>query len=106
DREVSGLCAPRDIFLRRDIFQRMLSLIELCLTALVVPLAYIAPRVGDRWFSTIERRMGRFAGGRGLAVVTVFLLALGARLAVLPIEPIPVAGIHDEFGYLLSGDTF
>ena len=34
------------------------------------------------------------------------LAMLVARVAILPIKPIPVPGIQDEFSYLLAADTF
>jgi hypothetical protein len=83
----------------------MLLAIELCLTAICVALAYIHPELGDAWFSRVERRFSAFAQRRTLAVVFVGLLALGIRLALLPILPIPQPEIHDEYSHLLVGDT-
>lgn len=84
----------------------MLLLVEFCLIALLLPAAFATPRGLDSWFKAVEYGGSRLATHRWLAVLTVLFLALSVRLAVLPIEPIPVPGIHDEFGYLLSGDTF
>src|SRR5216684_8706481 len=84
----------------------MLLLIEFIASALIVPLAIFAPPFGDRLFKSIERAVSRFAAHRLPAVLAILFLALGARILVLPVEPIPRPWFYDEFSYLLMADTF
>ena len=41
-----------------------------------------------------------------LACLAVFVFTIGIRGALLPVLHIPIPAIHDEFSYLLAGDTY
>lgn len=69
-------------------------------------LAFALPELGRRFFGPIERWAGRLARKPALAVLLVGISAPLIRLALLPIAPIPQAALHDEFSFLLAGETF
>ena len=61
---------------------------------------------GQRAYSKIERALSRFAERAPLASCILFFSVIAVRLLVLPLLPVPTPGMHDEFSYLLMGDTF
>jgi hypothetical protein len=79
---------------------------EATLTAIIflVPLAW--PRLGSNWFSRMERPFARLARRKSLSVLVVGVSALIARLAILPICPIPLPFCTDDFSFLLAANTF
>lgn len=68
-------------------------------------LAVLAPSWCENAQQRVLRLLSRLAGRKTLIFGILFFCVIGVRLAVLPLLPIPVPGIHDEFSYLLLGDT-
>jgi hypothetical protein len=83
-----------------------LMAIECGLTMVAIAVAFCWPRLGSSYFSRVERAFGKLARKKGLAVVAVGATALLLRLAILPLCPIPLPFVPDDFSFLLAADTF
>jgi hypothetical protein len=83
-----------------------LKLIEGGFSAIVVAMAFWRPQFGASAFTKIELLCGELARKKPAAVIAVGLLALLSRLAILPICPIPLPFVPDDFSFLLSAQTF
>ncbi len=73
-------------------------------TAVALALAY--PQFGRTTFSRVQEFFQELSRHRAKAMLGVAVFPLIVRALMLPWYPPPHPQIHDEFSYLLQGDTF
>jgi len=91
-----------ELFLTRALHALLTTV---CIASFVSLLSIFLPRFISKILHAVESRLSRFAESKTFVIIAVFFIVMGVRLVLLPQLPVPVAGIHDEYSYLLLGDT-
>ena len=74
--------------------------------AVCLALLWPDPGLDEPILAWAERKFSRFARNKRLAIVAIGAITILARVALLHWLPVPQPKVHDEFSYLLAGDTF
>ncbi len=84
---------------------RSLQLFLEAIAAAALLLACIAPQTATPFFRRCEGRFATLVRKPWRAIVAAALFPLIVRALLLPVFPLPLPRVHDEFSYLLLGDT-
>jgi hypothetical protein len=79
---------------------------EFVLTTIAVTLSFVWPRIGAGFFAWVERCFAQVARRKGWAVAGTGLGVIVLRAALLPLFPVPLPFVPDDFSFLLASDTF
>ena len=79
---------------------------SLLIAMIFLAAAFLTRRWVERPLRTIESTLSRCVARPILPLVLLFFSVVAIRVGVLPLLRVPVPGIHDEYSYLLMGDTF
>lgn len=83
----------------------MITVFELAATSVILVVAVLRPELGSAWFRRVGRGLEWLGGRRRLSIAVAGVFGILAS-ASLSLVQFPEPSVHDEFSYLLAGNTF
>jgi hypothetical protein len=84
---------------------KSLQLFLEAIAAIALLIACLAPQTAAPLFRRWETRFATLVREPWRAIAAAALFPLIVRALFLPVFPLPLPRVHDEFSYLLLGDT-